>query len=338
MCQDQRITAVIDRLSTNSTTALSPGQVYSWEELARTFAFDPNYFSIAGGMISRPDQNALLLITHPGGARSFDYEDYWQDGHLIYTGRGQVGDQRLDGQNGELANNSRTNYVFQAEEAHLLRFLGVAACTGVWEAIGPDRSGRERRIIRFELTLRSGSARKHSSRPDPAQGRQLRTAPHRKGREFDPLRAPAAYRGQVQRATPEETAALQEKANRQHHALLIRLYTQLLETRWDRIREIPGATDLSAFNPEGQRVLFEAKTVSPKSEVTRSRSALSQLLEYRFFYGWPDDKLCIVTNHPISDARIRFLEGHDVAVVYDEGEGLRACGVLAHGLFATTNE
>jgi len=35
---------------------------------------------------------------------------------------------------------------------------------------------------------------------------------------------------------------------------------------------------------------------------------LSQLLEYRFFYGEAGDALCLVTDAPISDRRIRFLE------------------------------
>lgn len=30
----------------------------------------------------------------PGGGKSFDYQDYWDGEDLIYTGRGQVGDQR----------------------------------------------------------------------------------------------------------------------------------------------------------------------------------------------------------------------------------------------------
>jgi hypothetical protein len=44
-------------------------------------------------MIPRPDLNALLLITHPGGGKSFDYDDYWDGADLMYTGRGKKGDQ-----------------------------------------------------------------------------------------------------------------------------------------------------------------------------------------------------------------------------------------------------
>ena len=34
---------------------------------------------------------AVLLITHPGGGRSFDYEDRWEVDALVYTGRGKHG-------------------------------------------------------------------------------------------------------------------------------------------------------------------------------------------------------------------------------------------------------
>lgn len=50
-------------------------------------------------MVPRPDYDAVLLITHPGGARSIDYQDYWEGAELIYTGRGQRGDQRREGAN-----------------------------------------------------------------------------------------------------------------------------------------------------------------------------------------------------------------------------------------------
>jgi hypothetical protein len=51
-------------------------------------------------MLSRPDQNAVLLITHPGGARSFDYEDRWDGPALIYTGRGKRATNDSRGQTG----------------------------------------------------------------------------------------------------------------------------------------------------------------------------------------------------------------------------------------------
>jgi hypothetical protein len=83
------------------------------KEIAARFHFSPGYLSLPGGMISRPDLHALLLITSPGGAQSFDYDDYWDGDALVYTARGKTGNQTLVGQNWDLANNVRTNYVFE---------------------------------------------------------------------------------------------------------------------------------------------------------------------------------------------------------------------------------
>jgi hypothetical protein len=50
------------------------------------------------------------------------------------------------------------------------------------------------------------------------------------------------------------------------------------------------------------------------------RSALAQLLEYRFFFGTPNDGLCIVTDLPISASRLRFLSSMTVAtLLFDNG-------------------
>jgi hypothetical protein len=34
-------------------------QVYTWEELGAVFGFKPSLFQVGGGMISRPERNAL---------------------------------------------------------------------------------------------------------------------------------------------------------------------------------------------------------------------------------------------------------------------------------------
>jgi hypothetical protein len=47
-------------------------------------------------MVPTAATNALLLITHSGGGRWFDYGEHWVGTDLIYTGRGKLGDQRRD--------------------------------------------------------------------------------------------------------------------------------------------------------------------------------------------------------------------------------------------------
>ena len=71
-----------------------------------------NRFTIAGGMLGVPG-GPVLLIGHPRGAKSFDYGDRWDGADLIYTGRGQEGDQRFEGPNGDVAENRRAIEVFE---------------------------------------------------------------------------------------------------------------------------------------------------------------------------------------------------------------------------------
>jgi hypothetical protein len=133
------------------------------------------------------------------------------------------------------------------------------------------------------------------------------------------------------RRRTEEKAALSEKANRKHHELLLRLERQLRDRGWTDIVEIPGATDLEASRGE-VRALFEAKSISGTNELAQTRTALAQLLEYRYFYGDPADRLCVVTDRPINDRRVRFLNAAGIAVAYDDGSGLVSCGQLANDL------
>jgi hypothetical protein len=133
-----------------SASALQPGTEYSWEEMAAAFGFQPDYLGAAGGMISRPEMGALLLITRPDPA-VIDYHDYWDGNDLIYAGRGQVGDQELKGQNFDLAENRSTNYVFVSKGQRRMRFHGIAHCVEWWWDRGPDRNGTERKVIRYRL-------------------------------------------------------------------------------------------------------------------------------------------------------------------------------------------
>src|SRR5690349_3210926 len=96
-----------------TSSGLVPGRTYTWTQIGAPFGFKPQYLSVAGGMMPRPSLNALVLVTWPGGARSFDYDDYWSGQDLIYTGRGKRGDQPLEGANRDLAQNRYINYVFE---------------------------------------------------------------------------------------------------------------------------------------------------------------------------------------------------------------------------------
>jgi hypothetical protein len=124
-------------------------------------------------------------------------------------------------------------------------------------------------------------------------------------------RAPEVNR----RTTPEETAALQEKANQQHHRILTHLSAALAAAGWQNLEEVPAALDLWGTRPgDSDRVIFEVKGLTDANEIAQCRAALSQLLEYRFFYGNDRDQLCLVVDRPITDRRRAMLESTGVAL------------------------
>ncbi|WP_223644305.1 hypothetical protein [Corallococcus sp. EGB] len=319
--------------------SLEPGRIYSWDELGKLFACEPNYFSSVGGMASRPEMQALLLITHIGGAKSFDYEDYREGNELIYTGRGKTGDQRMDGQNKLLATNRYTNFVFEGAATRLLRFLGIARSTQHWWSTGTDSNGTQRRIIRFRLTFSERAGVGATTAAPTAASRRARMAPTLMERPFDETRLPAAPVLGGERRSPEETLALQEKAVQGHFDLVAALNRALLSRGWRDVREIPKSVDLWGRRPgDGRRVIFEVKTLGQGSEVDLTRAALSQLLEYRHFRGKPDDLLCLVMNAPVSDARERFLRAQGVAVLTYDGTSFEPAGPLALEMVGTLVE
>jgi len=287
--------------------------------LGEVFDLKPNYFSVAGGMISRPDQNALLLMTHPGGAGAIDYDDYWDGDDLIYTGRGKRGDQRRVGQNRDLGDNSRDAYVFEPAGPRELRFLGKARCVEEWTSTLADVDGNDRSVLRFRLRFRSGPGLNKEA--DVKTGVKARSEAERAPRPFDPQRPPKAPSPASRKQTPEETQALREKAVEGHHELVSALSAWLTQRGWSEIEEIPLAIDLWARTPnDASRVIFEAKTVRPQSESDRVRAAIAQLLEYRFFYGANEDRLCLVCDRPISDRRVRLLDDLGIVVLWWDGE------------------
>lgn len=325
---------------------LQPGVVYSFDELGAAFGFEPGYFQTAGGMVISAKTESVLLITHPDGGKTFDYADHREGGDLIYTGRGQTGDQKREGANLYVAENLRNLYVFEADEPRYLRFLGQARC--IEESIGraPDRDGAMRNVFKFRLRFETGG--EQLGKPVIATGEMSqsqiasRAEPERQPRPFDAARRPATAEAGTTRSTPEETAALQDAARQNHHDLLAALNTRLVEAEWTEVEEIPAAIDLWGVAPSGTRLVFEAKTISDSNEATQCRGALAQLLEYRFEFGAPDDRLCMVVNRPLSERWAEFLDHLGIALieVVDEGlvsgnaNGREVMQEIAHGRVA----
>ena len=131
---------------------------------------------------------------------------------------------------------------------------------------------------------------------------------------FDPDARPTPA-AESEGADPAKTAALLEKANQGHHQVLVRLFHYLIRAGWDEIGEFPTAIDLWARDPDGHRVIFEAKTISGKNSLSQCRRGLAQLLEYRLELGEEADGLSLVTDTPIPLRRASILERLGVAVL-----------------------
>lgn len=319
-----------------AVAGLEIGRTYNPDELGDLFGFKPYYLRTAGGMVPVPARGALLLVTHAQREASFEYDDYWEGQDLVYTGRGQDGDQILGGSNRDVAENRRVLCVFEHVGTYQRRFLGTASCIRYWWALAPDRNGIERRVLRFCLRLAGAShptaASASPSRESPQRRAALRPA-HRQPRPFDERRSPnCPESAKPNQFTLAERVQLLEKINASHYALLVALKRRLEGDGWSELEEIPAAVDLWGRR-EGLRVIFEAKTIVGTNELEQTRSALSQLLEYRFFYGASEDALCLVVDAPISDHRLRFLDAMKVQVLWFDGDTFRTCGRQGHFMF-----
>jgi len=301
---------------------LEAGLAYTWDELAAVFGFKPAFFSVAGGMVPSTATASLLLITHPGGAKSFDYQDHWDGADLIYTGRGKLGDQRRDDpRNLEVAENRRPLFVFEAAGPRRMVFLGRAVNLEERTGRAPDEGGVMRNVLLFRLRFDPGAA----APPPPVATDGATAAELARGARLFRDEPPAPFSepsGEV--PDPEIIAAKREQANQDHHAIVRALNTLLNALGCADVSEIPGAIDLWASRPDGSRMIFEAKTISATNEVSQTRGAFAQLHEYRMEYGAPDDELCLVVNRPLSVRRQKLLDSLRIAVLVKAGADFQA--------------
>lgn len=311
--------------------ALDIGHTYTMDQLGDLFQVSPHYLRSAGGIVSVPALSSTLVFTDQSGDASFNYGDYWEGSTLIYAGRGQTGDQKLEGQNRDVADNLRELWLFEHTGPSQRTFLGNPICRRVWPTSAEDKKGNVRRVFRFALELKSAG-----TRPTPPPSVAVaRRAPLRTPRPFDELKPPKPPKVGERSATPEQTAQQQEKASAGHHKILVTLKRQLDALGWTDIEEIPCAVDLWARRGT-TRVLFEAKTISPGQEPSQMRSALAQLLEYRYEHGNADDCLCVVTDMPVADSRLRFLSSLGIGVLFTEGDKITPCGLRGAELLGTS--
>ncbi len=299
-----------------------PGRIYGWQTVAGSFGFKPRLFSVGGGMLSCPERDALLLITSSDEGQSFSYGDEWDRGDLIYAGKGLTGHQQLKGVNRFVAENSRKLFLFEYAGSEKLLFHDRVKCIDYWESISPDKEGRERRVFQFRLRLEGGKRAKKKPR---SKGSWDADSSHREAssfrpRDFDPDRKPSQRR----QSAPEDQEGrrvAQEQADQRHQAILRTFGLWLEKSNWTKLEEIDGAIDLMARKPAGKghrQVLFEIKSMRPKSERGAVRSGLAQLLEYRMILGSAKDQLCLVTNRPVATRRLQLLNSLGIGHAYVE--------------------
>ena len=251
-------------------------------------------------MVPSAATNSLLLITHPGGGKSFDYQDHWDGADLIYTGRGKVGNQqRDDARNLDVAENRRPLFVFEAAGPRRLLFRGRAVNVEGRTGRAPDDEGAMRDVLlfrlRFETTTAAPapSATPEDASPASACGKPARSATSRQ-RPHPRRRSSPLIRRSSLRSASKRTKTITRSSRA--------LNSLLHAVGCDDVSEIPGAIDLWAIRPDGSRVIFEAKTISAANELGQTRTGFAQLLEYRMEYGTPGDELCLVVDRPLRSA------------------------------------
>jgi len=229
----------------------------------------------------------------------------------------------------------------EPEDNEKFRWVPTQADLHALQKIVNDRAGRVLINVETNAETRADESQAEAEQPTaqadevkdaaPAKSRNL---PMGTPRPFVAANIPAPLTPSGSRKPVEETIARSDKANQNHHALVAALQRSLEATGWTDIQEVPGSVDLWARNPAaGCRVIFEAKTLDAASERDQTRAAFAQLLEYRYFRGEREDKLCLVTNAPISNPREQFLATYGIAVLAYDGKAFHSSGPLAREWF-----
>jgi len=297
--------------------ALTPRRVYTDSELARLFSVRADALPDDGGTIRVPALDSTLVFARKSTASAPSaVGDYWDRRTLIYSSRSQKSHSSLIDESRAPDDGGPLLWVFENAGGSKRRFLGNPISRA---PIGGDE-GRGA-VRRFALELKAARPR---SDPKPPRASELRKRKSRAFREDAPPPKPPKARDRS-KFPPDQFLQQQEKAQLGHHEILVALSKRLRELAWEGIDEIVGAVDLMAHR-KGVRILFEAKTVSLKTEIHQVRSAIAQLLHYRHDYGRKSDHLCVVTNGAISSRFVKFLEALGIGSVFVHGERVTPLG------------
>jgi 5-methylcytosine-specific restriction protein A len=107
-----------------------------------------------GGISTPANKNVILIFTGDSG-HGYGYFDGWNEqGYFLYTGEGQLGDQRFIKGNLAIRDHQENNkklLLFKYFKSAYVRFEGEMICVDFDYALTPDKNGASRRVIQFWL-------------------------------------------------------------------------------------------------------------------------------------------------------------------------------------------
>src|SRR3989442_510614 len=141
------------------------------------------------GGISTPQGHPVVLLFTGESGHKYGYSDGPQeDGTFWYTGEGQVGDMQMVKGNLAIRDHQargKSLHLFEQVQRGMVRYVGEATYVGHHFAPAPDRDGRPRQAIVFDLSLESNLAGTGHSQ---LLEKQAREAPGLRAKSLDELR------------------------------------------------------------------------------------------------------------------------------------------------------
>lgn len=169
-----------------------------------------------GGISTPADHPIVFLFTSESGRRH-GYEDKWSgDGLFFYTGEGQIGDMTFVRGNAAVRDhttNGKDLLLFEYIGRGLVRYVGQMVCVGYHERRGRDRSGRERTVIVFELSLLSDLAAADKSNDEQLSALSLEALRQRAIAASAPEKTPAGRKRNVWKRSQIIRLYVLERAN-----------------------------------------------------------------------------------------------------------------------------
>lgn len=167
---------IVDKSSTAdvfSKPRFVPGQVYRRKDLHKQYGGQEQ------GGISTPKDHAVVFLISGASGSQYGYTDgFRDDGMYWYTGEGQVGDMEMKRGNAAVRDHKQSGkalHVFSDVGDATLQYVGEAEYVDHHKQVAPDRDGKPRQAIVFELSIGGGAAgaeapRVHKPRPKEQTG------------------------------------------------------------------------------------------------------------------------------------------------------------------------